>query len=136
MARKPRHLSERVIDARMWAGVMQTGLVIAVLTLLTIDTYLPGGLIEGIYDLTTVRTLGFTVLVFTSLFTCFNARSDTVSAFTHLFVDPWLWGAVALSALLQVAVVNLAFVNLAFGTAPLAFDQWLLCIAKASVVLS
>ena len=75
------------------------------------------------------------MLIFTSLYTCFNARSDTASAFTHLFVNPWLWGAIALSALLQVAVVNLGFLNLAFGTAPLAFDQWLLCIAMASVVL-
>ena len=135
MARKPRHLSERVIDARMWAGVVQIGLVIAVLTLLTIDIYLPGGLIEGSYDLATARTAGFTVLVFTSLFTCFNARSDTTSAFTHLFVNPWLWGAVALSALLQVAVVNLGFLNLAFGTVPLAFEQWLLCVGMASGVL-
>ena len=37
--------------------------------------------------------------------------------------------------LLQVAVVNLDFLNLAFGTVPLAFDQWLLCAAMASVVL-
>jgi Ca2+-transporting ATPase len=135
MARKPRHLSERVIDARMWANVIQTGLVIAVVTLLTIDIYLPGGLIEGTYDLATARTAGFTVLVFTSMFTCFTARSDTTSAFAHLFVNPWLWGAIALSVLLQVAVVNLAFLNLAFGTVPLEFRQWLLCAAMASVVL-
>ena len=119
----------------MWANVIQTGVVIAVATLLTIDIYLPGGLIDGTYDLATARTAGFTVLVFTSLFTCFNARSDTTSAFTHLFVNPWLWGAVALSALLQVAVVNLDFLNLAFGTVPLAFDQWMLRVAMASVVL-
>ena len=135
MARKPRHISERVIDARMWSGVVQIGLVIAVLTLLTIDIYLPGGLIEGTHDLANARTAGFTVLVFTSLFSCFNARSDTTSAFTHLFVNPWLWGAVALSALLQVAVVHLGFLNLAFGTVPLALDQWLLCVAMASGVL-
>jgi magnesium-transporting ATPase (P-type)/copper chaperone CopZ len=135
MARKPRHLSERLIDARMWANVIQTGVVIAVVTLLTMDIYLPGGLIEGTYDLVTARTAGFTVLVFTSLFTCFNARSETTSAFTHLFVNPWLWGAVALSLLLQMAVVNFAFLNLAFGTAPLTVHQWLLCAAMASVVL-
>nr|MDP2192004.1 cation-translocating P-type ATPase [Rhodoferax sp.] len=135
MARAPRHLSERLIDARMWANVIQTGVVIAGVTLLTIDIYLPGGLIEGSYDLVTARTAGFTVLVFTSLFTCFNARSDTASAFTNLFVNPWLWGAIALSVLLQVAVVNLDFLNLAFGTVPLTFDQWLLCTGMASVVL-
>ncbi len=135
MARKPRHLSTRLIDARMWANVIQTGVVIAVMTLLTIDIYLPGGLIEGTYNLATARTAGFTVLVFTSLFTCFSSRSDTTSAFTHMFVNPWLWGAIALSMLLQVAVVNFAFLNLAFGTVPLEFDQWLLCAAMASVVL-
>ena len=135
MARKPRHVSGRLIDGRMWAGVIQTGVVIAVVTLLTMDIYLPGGLIEGTYDLVTARTAGFTVLVFTSLFTCLNARSDTSSAFAHLFVNPWLWGAITLSLLLQVAVVNLDFLNLAFGTVPLAFDQWLLCAGMASVVL-
>ena len=39
-----------------------------------------------------------------------------------------------MSALLQAAVVNLDFLNLAFGTVPLALDQWLLCVAMASVV--
>jgi magnesium-transporting ATPase (P-type) len=135
MARKPRRLSERTIDARMWAGVIQIGLVMAVVTLLTIDIYLPGGLIEGTRDLATARTAGFTVLVFAQLFNCFNARSETTSAFAHLFVNPWLWGAIALSVLLQVAVVNLEFLNLAFGTVPLEIDQWLLCAAMASVVL-
>jgi magnesium-transporting ATPase (P-type) len=135
MARKPRRLSERVIDARMWSGVIQIGVVIAVATLLTIDLYLPGGLIEGRHDLATARTAGFTVLVFASLFHAFNSRSETTSAFAHLFVNPWLWGAVALSVLLQAAVVNLGFLNLAFGTVPLALEQWLLCAAMASVVL-
>ena len=135
MARKPRHVNDRLIDARMWASVIQTGFVIALVSLLTMDFYLPGGLIAGTGDLTTARTAGFTVLVFTSLFTCFTARSDTTSAFAHLFANPWLWSAVALSLLLQVAVVHVPFLNMAFGTAPLAFDQWLVCAAMASVVL-
>ena len=135
MARRPRRPSERAIDARMWAGVIQIGLVMAVVTLLAIDRHLPGGLIEGTHDLAAARTAGFTVLVFAQLFNCFNARSDTTSAFVHLFVNPWLWGAIALSVLLQVAVVHLGFLNLAFGTVPLEFSQWLLCAAMASVVL-
>jgi P-type Ca2+ transporter type 2C len=135
MARKPRRLTERVIDARMWAGVIEIGLVVAVVTLLTIDLYLPGGLIEGTDDLATARTAGFTVLVFTNLFNCFNARSETISAFHQLFVNVWLWGAIGLSVLLQVAVLNVAFLNLAFGTVPLTFDQWMVCAAMGSVVL-
>jgi hypothetical protein len=135
MARPPRKLTERVIDAQMWAGVLEIGAVMAAVTLLTIDMYLPGGVIEGTGDLNNARTAGFTVLVFCQLFNCFNARSETVSAFRHLFVNRWLWGAIAVSAALQVAVVNIEFLNTAFGTVPLSWDQWLVCIAMGSVVL-
>ena len=91
--------------------------------------------VVGAGDLTTARTAGVTVLVFTSMFTCFTARSDTTSAFTGLFVNRWLWGAVSMSLLLQVAVVHVPFLNTAFGTAPLSLDQWLVCAAMASGVL-
>jgi hypothetical protein len=37
--------------------------------------------------------------------------------------------------LLQLAVVNVGFLNLAFGTVPLGVDQWLLCAAMGSTVL-
>ncbi len=135
MARKPRPLNERLIDRRMWRDVIEIGLVTAVVSLLTIDLYLPGGLIPGTHDLANARTAGFTVLVFASLLNCLSARSDSVSAFNHLFANRWLWGAITLSALLQVAVVHLGFLNVAFGTAPLAPDQWFVCVAMASGVL-
>ncbi len=135
MARPPRRIDERVIDARMWAGVIQIGLVMAVATLLTIDLYLPGGLIAGTHDLDMARTAGFTVLVFAQLFNCLNARSETASAFVQLFVNQWLWGALALALLLQVAVVHLGWLNVAFGTVPLTLDQWAVCAGMGSLVL-
>jgi Ca2+-transporting ATPase len=135
MARKPRPRSERVIDARMWRGVFAIGLVVALVALLTMDMLLPGGLVEGHHDIATARTAGFTVLVIAHLFNCFNARSATASAFRDLFTNLWLWGAIALSAVLQVAVVHLGLLNVAFGTVPLTLDQWLLCIAMGSGVL-
>jgi len=135
MSRPPRQRSERVIDARMWRGVLQTGAVMAAVTLLTIDLYLPGGLIEGTHTLDNARTAGFTVLVLAQLFNCFNARSDRTSAFSHLFVNRWLWASIALAVLLQVAVVHVGWLNTAFGTVPLALDQWALCVAMASGVL-
>jgi Ca2+-transporting ATPase len=135
MARKPRRLRERVIDARMWITVVESGLIIALATLLTIDMQLPGGMVDGTHDLVTARTAGFTVLVFTSMFTCLTARSATASAFAHLLANGWLWAAIAVSVLLQVAVINLRFLNLAFGTAPMTLRQWLLCAAMASAVL-
>ena len=135
MGRRPRRLTDRVIDARMWAGVVEIGLVMAVLTLLTIDAYLPGGLIEGSRDLDNARTAGFTVLVFAQLFNCLNARSEDTSAFRSLFANGWMWAAIAVSALLQVAVVHVPLLNVAFGTTPLTPDQWLWCAVAASFVL-
>jgi magnesium-transporting ATPase (P-type) len=135
MARPPRSLTERVIDARMWAGVLVVGLVMAAVTLLTIDLYLPGGLIEGAQSLDNARTAGFTVLVLAQLFNCFNARSETTSAFHRIFVNRWLWAAIGASLLLQVAVVHVPFLSQAFGTSPLTLQQWLVCLAMASAVL-
>ena len=135
MARPPRKLTERVIDRQMWAGVLEIGAVMAVVTLLTIDIYLPGGLDRRDPGPDDARTAGVHRAGLRQLFNCFNARSETTSAFRHLFVNRWLWGAIALSSLLQIAVVHIGFLNTAFGTVPLSWDQWLVCIAMGSVVL-
>ena len=135
MARRPRARGERIVNARMVAEVLQVGLVMAIATLLTLDMYLPGGLIEGTHSLDNARTAAFTTLVFAQLFNCFNARSEASSAFRHLFVNRWLWGAIALAILLQVAVVHVGPLNVAFHTVPLDAGQWLTCAAMASTVL-
>jgi magnesium-transporting ATPase (P-type) len=107
----------------------------AVVTLVALDLRLAGGYLGGSGDIDEARTMAFTTLVLAQLFNCFNARSDRDSAFHHLFTNRWLWGAVALSALLQVAVVELSFLNEAFDTTPLEIDDWLICLGLASVVL-
>ncbi|HEU4543777.1 MAG TPA: cation-translocating P-type ATPase [Jiangellaceae bacterium] len=135
MSRPPRSLKERVIDRRMWAGVILIGLVMALVTLTTIDLYLLGGLIDGTQSLENARTAGFTVLVIAQLFNALNARSETGTAFHRVFANRWLWAAIAVSAALQVAVVHVPFLNDAFATTPLSLDQWLVCIAMASAVL-
>ena len=138
MARHPAGRSgagARMIDARMWFGIAGTGLAMALATLLTIDLYLPGGLIEGGQSLEQARTAGFTVLVMAQLFNCFNARSETGSFVHGLFANHWLWGTVALSAALQVAVVHLPWLNRAFGTVPMPLEQWAVCVGMASTVL-
>ncbi|MFT3859466.1 MAG: cation-translocating P-type ATPase [Aquabacterium sp.] len=135
MARRPRRMDERIIDARMWWNVVLVGLVMALATLLTLDLFLPGGWIEGHASLDVARTAAFTVLVLAQLFNSFNARSETASAWQGLFGNRWLWAAVAVSALLQVAVVHVPWLNHAFNTVPLSLEQWLVCVAMASCVL-
>jgi magnesium-transporting ATPase (P-type) len=79
--------------------------------------------------------MAFTTLVLAQLFNCFNARSDRRSAFSGLFANAWLWGAIAVSFALQIAVVHLAVLNEAFGTTPLSAGDWLICVVLASAVL-
>ena len=134
MSREPRKMTDRIIDGRMWRGVALTGIAMAAVTLVTLDMLLPGGLIEGSESLATARTGAFTVLVLTQLTNAFSARSETVSVVKGLFTNLWLWGAVTLSAVLQVAVVHVPLLNKAFSTAPLTASQWGLCLAMSAVV--
>jgi P-type Ca2+ transporter type 2C len=135
MSQPPRRPSDRVIDREMWIGVAFVGAIMAIATLLTLDIGLPGGLVDGPDSLIEARTMAFTTLVLAQLFNCFNARSDRVSAFHHLFTNPILWGAIALSFVLQLAVVYVPILNEAFDTTSLDASDWLLCVGMASTVL-
>ncbi len=135
MRQPPRRLTDRVIDREMWIGIAWVGVVMALVTLAALDLRLDGGFLGGTGDIDQARTMAFTTLVFAQLFNCFNARSDRTSAFHDLFTNRWLWGSIAVSTLLQVAVVELPFLNDAFGTTPLSGADWLLCVGLASVVL-
>ncbi len=135
MDQHPRPRSEGVITRSMWSGIVFVGVVMAVGTLLVLDASLPAGLIEGSGTLRYAQTMAFTTLVFFSLFTVFNSRSDTESAFRGLFSNGWLWGAVLLSLLLQFAVIYIPVLQQAFSTVSLSFNDWLLCAGVASSVL-
>ena len=135
MLRPPRHPDDRVIDARMWIGVVWIGLVMAVVTLAALDLGLIGGLLGGSGDIVEARTMAVTTLVFAQMFNAFNARSDRISAFHRLFTNRLLWAAIGLSCLLQVAMVEIPVMNDAFETTPLDLRDWLICIGLASAVM-
>ncbi|HVQ74331.1 MAG TPA: cation-translocating P-type ATPase [Candidatus Binatia bacterium] len=135
MARSPRPREEGVITRHMWSGIFFVGAIMAGGTLLVLDASLPGGLIEGAGSVPYAQTMAFTTLVFFSLFTVFNARSDEQSAFVGLFSNPWLWGAVLLSLGLQGAVVSIPFLQEAFSTVSLSAGDWLRCAVVGSSVL-
>jgi Ca2+-transporting ATPase len=131
----PRARSEGVITRGMWSGILFVGAIMAAGTLLVLDASLPGGLIEGAGNMRYAQTMAFTTLVFFSLFTVFNARSDERSAFAGLFSNKWLWGAVLLSLLLQAAVIYVLVLQQAFSTVSLSATDWLVCAAVGSSVL-
>jgi Ca2+-transporting ATPase len=135
MTKRPRPRSEGVITRNMWWGIFYVAVIMAAGTLLVLDASLPGGLIEGSGDLRYAQTMTFTTLVFFSLFTVFNGRSDERSALVGLFSNKWLWGSVALSLVLQTAVVYIPFLQQAFSTVALSPGDWLRCAAVGSSVL-
>jgi magnesium-transporting ATPase (P-type) len=135
MRRPPRRPTERMIDGDMWRGILFVGLVMAIVTLVALDVRLGGGYLGGSGTIDEARTMAFTTLVIAQLFNCLNARSDRDSAFSRLFTNRWLWGAIALSLLLQVAVVELPVLNKAFSTTPLGLGDWGICVGLASLVL-
>jgi magnesium-transporting ATPase (P-type) len=135
MGRPPRRITDRVIDAEMWTGILIVGLIMAATALVGLDMYLPGGLIEGTAGISEARTVAFTTLVLAQLWNCFNARSGQASFVNHLFTNPLLWAALGLSLLLQVAVVHVPLLNDAFDTEPLSLAQWAVCAALSSTVL-
>jgi Ca2+-transporting ATPase len=119
----------------MWRGIVFVGVIMAAGTLFVLDASLPGGFVDGSGNLRYAQTMAFTTLMLFQMVNVVNARSDERSAFAHLFTNAWLWSAVALSIVLQVAVVNLPVLQRAFGTMPLSGSDWLFCAVVASSVL-
>lgn len=134
MTRRPRKPSDRIIDTRMWVGVIEVGLVMALASLFTFDSMLPGGMVPGDGSLVEARTGGFTVLVLAQLFNALSSRSESTSAFRGLFANRWLWGAIVVAVVLQIAVVHAPPLNKAFGTSALTLGQWGFCLVVASAV--
>ncbi len=135
MEQPPRPAGEGILTNRMWRGIVFVGLVMAVGTLHVLDASMPGGFVEGHGDLPYAQTRAFTTLMLFQMFNVLNARSDERSAFVHLFTNPWLWGALVGSVVLQVLVVHTPILQRAFGTVPLSVHDWITCTAVASSVL-
>lgn len=143
MARKPRKLTDRAIDGQMWGDIIFIGIIMAAVTPIGMDMHLAGGLftdrsVDAIghdAQMTEARTMGFTILVFAQMLNALCSRSHDQSVFVGLFANKWLWGAIALSTLLQLAVVYVPFLNTAFGTVPLSAGAWVECLGLAMIVL-
>ena len=143
MNRKPRKLTDRVIDGAMWGDIVYIGIIMAAVTLIGMDMHLTGGLFTDRSvdamghdaQMVEARTMGFTILVFAQLFNAIASRSHLQSAFVGLFSNKWLWGAIGLSIVLQLLVIYVPFLNTAFGTTPLPPMAWLECIGLAFFVL-
>jgi Ca2+-transporting ATPase len=135
MRQPPRPVGEGVLTPQMWRGIALVGVTMAAGTLFVLDVSLPGGFVDGSGNLRYAQTMAFTTLMLFQIVNVVNARSDHTSAFVGLFTNHWLWAAVTLSVVLQVAVVYVPVLQQAFGTVGLSAGDWSRCLAVASSVL-
>jgi len=129
MDRKPRPLSQPVLNRSQWARLFFTGLLIAVGTLYLEQRY------EAI-DLALAATMGFVVFSLFNIVFGLSARSETGTVFVRDTVgDPRQLQLYGLALLLTLLGTELGVLQRILGTVSLTFDHWLLCIGLAFALL-
>ncbi|MFA4918012.1 MAG: cation-translocating P-type ATPase [Thermodesulfovibrionales bacterium] len=128
MKRPPRHPKESIFahglgSHAIWVGLLMAGIVLF-LQAWSLKT-------EHVHW----QTMVFTVLCLTQLGHVLAIRSEKQSLFRMgLFSNKYLFGAVALTFLLQMATIYVPFLNPIFKTEPLTLSELTITIALSSVV--
>ncbi|HVX59992.1 MAG TPA: cation-translocating P-type ATPase [Pirellulales bacterium] len=125
MSRKPRPPQESMLSLGLGAIVIFQGILLAIVGLAAfaiVHAAHPG-------DESRARTMTFCVVVFGELFRALAARSRTWT-FIQLgpFTNPFVFGAVAISGLLQVSIVLLPFTRPVFEIVAYPFEEWLMLL--------
>lgn len=139
MSRPPRHPDAPVIDKEMGANIIWMGLLMMILSLAVgyffwreAGSPLGGGAAHGDGEAPTAmvwQTMLFTTMVFTQLFLAFALRSTADFVWRKgLFSNPPLIWALAVTGVLQVAVVYVPFLQDFFRTTSLSAGQFALCL--------
>ncbi|MHB8859435.1 MAG: cation-translocating P-type ATPase [Thermoleophilia bacterium] len=138
MLAPPRPRDEPVVNRSLLKMIIFVGVIAGIGGLLILSLYFPGGLItvrSGI-DTAYARTMTFAVLTLFQLFDSLNFRSLERSVLGRRLVgNPWLLGALALSALMMAAVIYWSPMQRAFHTEALLPLDWVIAVASASVVV-
>ncbi|MEQ8802042.1 MAG: cation-translocating P-type ATPase C-terminal domain-containing protein, partial [Haliea sp.] len=129
MQRPPRPPGESIFAGGMWQHMIWVGLLIGGITLSAQAWALGSGAAHW-------QTVVFTVLVFCQLANVLAIRSESESLWRQgLFSNKPLLLAVALTVLLQLAVIYLPVLNGIFKTQPLDADELLVCFSLPLLVL-
>ena len=135
MSRRPRSPHESIVSWHLGSTVLFRGLLLAAVSLLAFALFLG----PDAKDVANARTMTFCIMVFGQLFQALAARSRTLT-FWQLgpFTNPYLFGAVAVSALLQVAVVSVPMLRPVFEIVSHPWWEWevlvLLALTPVTVV--
>ncbi len=132
MERPPRPPHEAVITRGRGLLILAHGGLVAAVSLAAFWLTWRGGDDEA--TIAHAQTITFCTAAFAQLFFAIGCRSDRVTAFRAGFLaNPALLVAIALSTLLQVAVVTLPFARPVFAAEAAVRHEWLLVLGLALV---
>jgi Ca2+-transporting ATPase len=124
MRRQPRDPKQPLMTRSFVVLIVWQGLLLAGVTLLAFFIGMRWYGTQGV-GLQHAVTLAFMTLALAQVFHAFNVRSKTRSAFTdRLFTNGWLWGAVLICLVLQMAAVYVPFLQAVLHTVPLNPTDW------------
>jgi len=130
MSRGPKKPGSKIVDSNGLLRVVLFGAIMMIGTLFIFQFLKPDA------NIVYARTGAFTALVFFQMFHVLNSRSLTQSVFKIGFFSNWkLLVAIAVSVLIQFAVVYTASLNYIFKTAPLMWQDFAYIVLIASSVL-
>ncbi len=88
---------------------------------------------DGIVE---ARTTALLTLIFLEIGAAFNFRSFRKPTLSRsLFTNPQLFIASGISILASILIINIPFLNVVFGTVPLTFLDWMICVGLTFVSL-
>jgi P-type Ca2+ transporter type 2C len=130
MRRKPRPPGESILSWTLGLRILFQGLMVCGASLAAFAiTY--AGQPE---NLPRARTMAFCVLVYAELLRALAARSQSLTMFQlGVFTNPYLWGAIGISALLQLSIVTLPFARPVFEAVQHFQSEWWLLIGLALI---
>jgi Ca2+-transporting ATPase len=129
MQRPPRPPGESIFAHGMWQHILWVGLFVGGISIASQAWAIAR-------DAEHWQTVVFTVLTVSQLFHSLAVRSESASLYTvGLLSNRPMLAAIALTLLLQLAVIYVPALNAVFHTRPLPLSDLALCLALSSLVL-
>jgi Ca2+-transporting ATPase len=124
MQRSPRNPNESLLSPSFAGLIVWQGLLLTGVTLLAFGIGMQWHGTEG-DGLRAATTMAFMTLALSQVFHAFDARSQRRSIFTsRLFTNGWLWAAVGVCIILQIAAVYVPLLQKVLQTVPPTMAEW------------
>ncbi|MDR0364556.1 MAG: calcium-translocating P-type ATPase, PMCA-type [Bacteroidales bacterium] len=121
MKRKPNNSHESILNRSFILKVLAQGMLMGALTLIAFRIGVHTSIAVG-------QTMAFGVLALSQLIHVFNIRSGSLSAFKNIFSNKYLLGAIVLSALIVLGILEISALHDIFSVTDLYLEQWMIVI--------